>query len=254
MKFRSISKLLMLPFILALLNGCAKQQDKEPSKEELKAKTVALFNKEKHEEAAEALDSFINKYPDDPEIHKYKIALADLHFKQGNYPSAYTLYQHYAQYYPADKKAEYSQYYAVLSKFYQTLKPDCDQTATEETIQLCKNYLNRPVNQRYRKDVSDIQNTCEHKLINKEIYVYNFYLKQGKYDAANIRLNNIKKQYLAKKKSLEPQLLYLECKLAEKKKNSELIKKNIEQLITQHPESQYTRMAEAIIAKDKFIF
>lgn len=251
---RYFYKLLIFSLPLLLLNGCAKQQQDTQPKEDLKAKAVALVNKNKHEEAIETLENFINKNPDDNEIHKYKLALADLHFKQGNYPSAYTMYLHYSQYYPADKKAEYAQYHAILSKFYQTLKPDCDQTATEEAIQLCKNYLERIVNQRYRKDVGDIQNTCEHKLFNKEIYVYNFYLKQGNFEAAKTRLNNIKKQYATKKQALEPQLLYLECKLAEKKNDSNLIKKNIEQLINRFPESQYTRMAEAIISKDKFVF
>ena len=247
----------LLIAIALLLPGCGKQQEQDATKDDLKEKAIALYKKNKVEDASAALETLVAKYPDDPQIHTYKLALADMYFKQSNYPSSFTMYEHYSTYYPAEKKAEYAQYHSILSKFYQTLRADCDQTATEETIQLCKQYLDRLVHQKYRKDVADIQNTCEHKLINKEIYVYNFYLKQGQYEAAKIRLNNLKQQYLLKKKTIEPQLLYLECKLANQKNDAEsadLMKKNLEELTKRYPDSQYTHMAEAIVSPQKFIF
>lgn len=238
---------------MLLLTSCSKQSQrnktKVETKKELRNKSLALVQDKRYEEAAEHLERFVTKYPEDQNINSAKLLLADLYFKQDKYPLAYTMYKHFNNAYPADEKADFAAYRTILSKFYQTLKTDCDQTITSDTLQLCKTYLNNPMYRQYRKDVSDILNTCQHKTINKEIYVYNFYLKQKKYDAANVRLKHLKKNFLPKKKTLEPRLLYLECKLAKGKKDKVLLKKNVEKLIADYPHSQFTQMAEALVNK-----
>lgn len=223
--------------------------------EELKQTTEAFLEKKKLDDATIYLEQIIARYPERQDIHTYKMLLAETYFKLGKYASSCQLYDHYQNYYPSDSKAEYAQYQAILAQFYQTLKTDCDQTPTEETIKLCTRYLNQEAYQKYRKDILDIQNTCEHKLISKEIYVFNFYLKQGKYEAAQNRLNYLKNHYLVKKKLLEPQLLYLETKLAKKQKNDFLVNKNVETLSSQYPESQYAKMSYLLAnKKDEFEF
>ena len=245
-----------LGFIMLLfLANCAKNKSKEDmSFEELEKKSVAYLEKKRYDDASEYLEQIIAKFSDRADIHRFKMILADTYFKAGNYPSACQMYDHYNQYYPSDRNAEYSKYQSVLAQFYQTLKTDCDQTATEETIKRCCSYLETNGYQQYKRDVQDIQNTCEHKLINKEIYVYNFYLQQEKYDAAKNRLNYLKTHYLPKKKTLEPQLLYLECKLAQKQQDNKLIQKNVETLFSQYPESQFTRMTQSLFNKREFEF
>lgn len=242
---------------MLLFTSCSKQsrQSKKEleSKEELRGKSLALVKQKKYEEAAEYLERFVSKFPEDQNISSAKLLLADLYFRQEKYPSSYTMYQHFHNSYPADEKAEFAAYRSVLSKFYQTLKTDCDQTITTETSQLCKGYLNNLNYKKYTKDVSDIFNTCQHKAINKEVYVYNFYLKQKKYEAANVRLKHLKKNFLPKKKDLEPRLLYLECKLAKGNKDKLLLKKNIQKLVSEYPRSQFTHMAEALVSKQALI-
>ncbi|MFH1831368.1 MAG: outer membrane protein assembly factor BamD [bacterium] len=241
---------------IILFSSCAKKTKSKDdmSFEDLKKNALTLLEQKKYEKASEYIEKMVSRFPDHAETHKHKLILADTYFKMGHYPSAEKLYTHYATYYPSDQKAEYSQYRAIRSQFYQTLRLDCDQTATEDTINLCKTYRNIPTYAKYLKDVVDIQSTCEHKLINKEIYVYNFYLRKKKYDAAQNRLAYLRSNYVPKKKSLEPRILYLECKLAQKQKNKKILDEKLEQLATQHPESQYTRMAQSLISRSKFEF
>ena len=222
--------------------------------EELKEKTEAFLEKKRYDNATELLEQIIARYPDKQEIHTYKMLLADTYFKLGKYSSSAHLYDHYQNYYPSDNKAEYAKYQAVLSQFYQTLKTDCDQTPTQETIKICSSYLQNSHYQKYRKDVLDIQNTCEHKLISKEIYVFNFYLKNEQYDAAKNRLNYLRSHYLPKKNTLEPQILYLECKLAQKQRNEQTIQKNLEELFAKYPQSEYARMSQSLITKNNTVF
>jgi outer membrane assembly lipoprotein YfiO len=236
-----------------LVSSCAKEKKKEDlSFDELKKSAFACIQKNKNDEAADFLEQIVTQHQDHPDLSKYKMILAGLYFKLGRYPSAYELYENFNQFYPSDNKAEYAKYRAILAKFYQTLRTDCDQTATEETTKLCKEYIQNPIYNKYATDVKDILNTCEHKLVDKEVYVYNFYLNKGKITAARNRLKYIKDNF--QKQALEPRFLYLECKLAQKEKNISLVKKNIETLLNKYPESQFTNMAQALVSKPTFLF
>ncbi len=254
-----LKQIVLIPVVatLLLLASCAKKTTK--SKEEmgfddLKTNALVGLEQKKYDNATEYLEKIVAKFPEHHDAGKHKLTLADTYFKMGKYPSAEKLYSHFSAYYPSDNKAEYAQYKAIRSQFYQTLRTDCDQTATEYTIQHCKKYCENPTFIKYLKDVQDIQNTCEHKLINKEIYVYNFYLKQKKYDAAQNRINYLKDNYLVKKQSIEPRVLYLECKLAQKQKNAKTLENKLEQLISKYPTSHYARMAQSLATRGKFRF
>jgi outer membrane assembly lipoprotein YfiO len=260
--FRFTSSLLICGCLL--LSGCGKQKQskKNQNKKTKKSMDVAqlqnkannYIQKKDYESAIELLEKIIAQNQESDQIHNHKIALADAYFRAGKYQPACDLYGHFNMYYPSDSNAEYAKYKSVLSKFYQTLKTDCNQEPTQDTIKLCLEYCKNISYNKYRRDVCDIQNTCEHKLIDKEIYVYNFYLQQGEYKAAQNRLNNLKTKFLVSKTSLEPRLLYLECKLAQKSKNDKLAEENLKVLFSKHSNSQYTRMAQSLFVKKEFNF
>ena len=238
--------------------NCGKQEKEKNVEDmtfdEIKEKTLSSIEKKNNEIAIENLEKLIAIHPDNQNISKYKLMLANLYFDTGNLPSAYQMYEHFKEFYPSDSNVEFATYRAILSKFYQILKIDCDQTHTQATINLCENYLNHFPYQVYRNDIKDIQRTCEHKLIDKEVYVYNFYLKKGKFDAAQKRLQFLQDNYLAKNPTLEARLLFLECKLAEKQKKQDMLNAKLEKLFNKYPDSYFTKMAERLNTKNTFIF
>lgn len=241
--------------LVLALSSCAKQKKKdEMSIEELSQKTYACIEKKKNNDAIGYLEEIMARFPDHENIGKYKMLLAEMYFKDGRHASAQEFYEHYTQFYPADQQVEYAKYKSILSMFYQTLKTDCDQSETEVALKLCQNYLDNAAFKKYRKDVIDIQNTCENRLIDKEIYVFNFYLNQEKYDAARNRIKFLKDKYLASNAGLEARLLYLECKLAQKEKKPNQINDAIKTLKIKYPESQFTQMAQGLTRKTAFVF
>lgn len=257
---------IMVTVSFLLFSGCAKQKEAEDMNvDELKQHALTAMNNQRHDAAIEYLDKIIAKHPDHEDIGNFKLLLGDALFKTGDYPAANKLYEHFTQYYPSDAKAEYAKYRSILAQFYHTLRTDCDQSVTKDVITACNDYLAQARYQEYRKDVLDIQNTSEHKLINKEVYVYNFYLKQGDlsplpeerekcYRAARGRLANLQKMYGDKNESLKPRLLYLECKLAQRENKESVIHDSLEKLLNEHPQSQFTRMAQALATKKDFSF
>jgi len=248
------SKLIVLGLLLALAS-CAKEKTiSDLSFDELNGKAKEFMDKKKVDDAMAYLEEIITRFPDSANIGQYKLQLADLCFESGKYAAAQALYENFNEFYPADQQAEYSKYKSILSTFNQTLRTDCDQTDTDETVKLCQEYIQNDAYNKYRKDIVDIQTTCENKLINKEIYVFKFYVKHGNYDAARNRLKYLKDKYLGKNIAREPELLYLECKLASKEKDTKTLEKNLEKLMTKYPKSDFTDMAQALTARRVFIF
>lgn len=249
----TLSFLCMIMF-LAILGGCSKQKTRENmDAKELSENAVELSKKKKYENAIAFLEELVRRFPDHANLASHKILLAEMYFKNKQYAASQEVFEHYNQFYPSDKQAEYSKYKSLLSMHYQTLSHDCDQSATEETIRLCDEYLNNPIYKDYRKDALDIKRTCQNKLIDKEVYVFNFYTKHENYDAAHKRLAHLKEKYLNNNPSLEARLLYLECKLAQREKKKDRLKENLNILFKKYPESQFTQMAHAMTSPLPFI-
>ncbi len=243
----------ILGMSLLMCGGCSRHIPAMRKKEksvlaDLKQEVLQRRNAKDYEGAVASLQRIIREYPGHEGMNNVKLMLADVYMKLKQYPAAFMLYDNFVQNYPSDKQAEFARYQAILAKFYQTLSPDRDQMPTQETMTLCDSYLASQSNQLYRKDVDDIYRTCEQKLVDKELYVYNFYFTKGEYKAAEKRLEYIRANYLSKQReSIEPRLLFLECKLAHAQQNQETLSKVAESLYVAYPESPYTRMTQTFI-------
>lgn len=241
--------------LVVLLGGCGKEVKKpeEMGFAELKTQALASISKKKDEDAIVYLERLVAEYPENQDIFEYKFMLADLYLKVGRLDAAYKLYKNYTRLYPSEKRAEEAHYKSILSKFYQTLKisKDCDDSDTHTTLKQCKGYLSNTLFHQYRSDVRDIQYTCERRLVDKEVYVFNTYLRRKKFQSAKNRIDYLRKNFLEKIPSLEAQILYLESKLAYKQKDQGIVKEKIETLFEKYPESRFTKMAHSMVSSKR---
>src|SRR5277367_6450982 len=89
LSFSWVGLLFSLCLPLLMLSSCAKKKTKEDMNfVELTEKTTALLEKKRLDNAAEMLEEIIARFPDKPDIHSYKLLLADTYFKLGKYPSS----------------------------------------------------------------------------------------------------------------------------------------------------------------------
>ena len=263
---RTVSSMLMLGILL--MAGCGKKgkaKHKEPETfNEFKDRVELAFDGEHKREAKEYLEKMIEAYPEDQNIGYYRVSLADMNFNEGRaqydnnaLETAYGLYKKFYKLNPSDVRAEYASYRAILSKFYQTHRIDCDTSQLEKTRRLCAKHLVREEYKvkKYHQDVKDISYTCDRKLIDKEVYIFGSYVRSGKYKSAENRLQYIKDQFLEAHQDLMPRVMYLEAKLAMKKKETGRAEKHIAALETQFPESPFATMAQDLVSrKNLFIF
>lgn len=124
------------------------------------------------------------------------IELADTHFSQGEFTKAKEQYEEFERLYPGNMQVEYAKKQMVLCAQKNILSIDRDQSPTEETLRLAEEYLARDSFTASRDEVARIKKECETLLAQSECNITEFYIKQGNYKSAELRIKTIKDTYL----------------------------------------------------------
>jgi len=186
------------------------------------------------------------------ELGQLMLEYSDLLFELGFLDRAGLLYEQFTRLYPGNAKAEYANYKAILCAFYKMLDTDRDQTKTKETIALAQLFLNRnTIFKEYAGEVKNILKTCQETLLQSELNIVSFYQKRGSYNAAQVRLASIEKEFNNIIPSLKPRLLTIEYQLALDQHNPELAKEKQTQLAQQFPEYVAQQTTQLVAAQPK---
>jgi len=243
----------LFPFVIAVtfLAGCSKQRQQEErdlSYDVLSEKSQKFVEVGRKGDASRVLATLVERYPEHKDISDHRLALADLYYDRGVYELAEEQYRKYCEANPS--KGEAASYKAIRSLFNQTLTIDRDPTPINKTITRCKEHLAQAIYAQgpNAADVKDILYTCERKLIDREMYTFNFYLQHDKLTSAEHRMKDVEKK-AAGHKDLEPQVLFLKSKLALKKKDKEQAEQIAQQLVENFSTSEYAEMAQRLVHK-----
>jgi len=249
---------LHLAFLALFLIGASGCHDKTQSKQTPEGrKTLTkddLLQKRTHAKELEnkdlevfALEQLVIQHADDPLAKSWRLDLGKLYGELDNMQLSYRVYRDYAKLFPNDIHTEEATFQAINAQYKQTVKMrgECDTAEARKTMKLCQRYLNRPIYQTYQNDVKDILSTCESRILNKDSYIFETYLLQGKTTSAKTRLETMKEKYVGKIEGAEPQCLYLEYKLAKAEKKTDLAKNLFADLQTKYPTSTYSKMAQS---------
>ena len=99
----------------------------------------------------------------------------------------------------------------------------CDQTKTQETLQLAEqSFTNHPKSE-LRPEVTNLALQCRQKLLASDVNVFNFYLNGNNYKAAQKRLDAISKDYISTLPTAQPQYLELTIQLAQAQNDQEKV-------------------------------
>lgn len=190
--------------------------------EELKKNKDECLAKNDKKIALKYLEKMVPLCNDLEELSGIMIELANLFFDLEQFNKATTMYQEFAKLYPGSKNVEYALYKAIEANYKMISGPERDQTKTYEIIELANRFLVRPSFTHYKKEVTTILVKSRERLLENEIGITNFYLKQGKTKSAKKRLDGIRKDHLEHLPSpYEAPILQLEYQLAKKENNEE---------------------------------
>lgn len=255
-------------FMLSLLSllfvsGCLFQsKDSKPKKyfrdldykdlTESKKRLLAQGNKET---AIKHIEKMIPLCDNIKDLRALHLELSDLLFDTGNLKGAEQQYSQFVQQYPGDTNIEYASYKAILCNYWLTLDSQRDQTRTEATITLSKKFLKRSdIFHKYDNEVEKILVDCQNKSLESEINIFKFYLHMGDELSAKTRLANIGKEFLQEMPLAEPELLILECELAQTFNRQELLLAKQTELKTKYPDYQEQKLLLAENKNKKTLF
>ncbi|MEX0848750.1 MAG: outer membrane protein assembly factor BamD [Candidatus Dependentiae bacterium] len=167
---------------------------------------------------------------------------AELLMKTGQYAKAEKLFDDFIKLYPGNEYVEQAFVKAIECSWEQTANFDRDQTKTEDTLNLIKQFETRSAI--YAKEnierVSEFKRMCQQKLVDSNLYVAQHYIGRGIYRSAHKRLDDARSNDLVVRPNIEPKLLKLEIELAQAEQNKTIEQTKLNELIEKFPDHEIT--------------
>ncbi|MCB0347681.1 MAG: outer membrane protein assembly factor BamD [Bdellovibrionales bacterium] len=180
-----------------LLFGCSSMDQIDTSTPEGAFKMAEKYaDVERYEEAVTRFNEVRTKFPYSKYSVEAQLRIADIQYKREYFVEAATAYQIFREYYPKHPKIEYI-IYRIGSSYYQQLPTtvDRDLSAASEVLKTFNEYLDRFPSGEHAADAKEKKADTIDKLIEKELYIGNYYYKQKEYLSALGRYQGIYDKY-----------------------------------------------------------
>lgn len=246
-------KIIIVVFtLLSFIGGCASEPiKKQPGPEEYynkamdELKSGSIFGVD-YEQVREALNQIIDNYPYSTYAPLAQLRIADTYYKESRYLESAEAYNHFIKMYPNDKNIPYAVFMEGKSflnnqKTWLTgsIPYDIDPTgiynALDEFKYIIDNYPSSP----YAGEAKKYARQCEYALGMHNMYIADFYIDHGHYEAAINRLKEVYDKY--PQSGLADKALYKLAKIYKKINSPEEYRQTIELLKQAYPQSSYNK-------------
>jgi outer membrane protein assembly factor BamD len=240
--------------VCVVLLGCAgkkKTQSAAPKDPAvLYTQGMVLFNNGKYKEAIEIFTRLKDYFPSD-ELYapKADIRIADCYHLRKEYPEAITRYLEFKKQHPFHPDIPYVEYQLGLCHYRQVLSKDRDQKATVRALSAFQNVVANYPDTVFAEKAQEKIIFCSRRLAENELYIARFYLRKGKYAAAEKRASSALAKYPAS--GVDDQALYyLGFALHKQEKDAEALTP-LTQLVGEYPQSPFAKPGQRLLASLK---
>lgn len=202
---RVAKQVLGLAVVLSLLAGCAKIKDtfnigQEEAETYLPAEQLIMkgmdeFNIGKYFLAIEYFNEILDRYPFSPQAPLAELKAADSNYYLEHYAEALVLYKEFEERHPTNEAIPYVMYQKAMCSYKRIDTIDRDITGALDSIQSFRELLRAYPDSPYSDEARARIKAANEFLVNHEFYVVKFYLRTGKYNEAETRLNYILAMY-----------------------------------------------------------
>lgn len=237
-----------------VLFGCAGKKKTPPAAPKdpsvLYTLGTVLYNQGKHKDAIEIFTRLKDYFPSD-ELYapKADIRIADCYRLRKEYPEAITRYLEFKKQYPFHPDIPYVEYQLGLCYYRQVLSKDRDQKATVRALSAFQNVVTNYPDTVFAEKAQEKIIFCRRRLAENELYIARFYLRKGKYVAAQKRAYSALAKYPASGVDDEA-LYYLGFALHKQEKDSEALTP-LTQLVGEYPQSPFAKPGHKLLASLK---
>jgi outer membrane protein assembly factor BamD len=177
-----------------LLGGCAIikkffAEDEEKGASELMSEGAEAFEKGRYEQAKEAFQKLKDRYPYSKYAVTAELRMADSMYEKKDYDEAYDAYDEFERLHPKNQEIPYVIYQKGMCQFLQVKTIDREQAHTLKAKEEFERIIGRFPRDEYAQKARKNLRKCMISLADYELYVANFYYKNGRYRAALARYN-----------------------------------------------------------------
>jgi outer membrane protein assembly factor BamD len=169
---------------------------KVQSAEELYEQGLRQMRRGYYTKALESFNRVRNYHRDDPISVKAQLAIADLHFKKGDFEQAKFAYEEFAQLHPRHESLDYVTYRIGQSIYRRAPKfTGRDQTSTRSAVNVWTGFDARFPESPYVDDVNKLLERGRNRLAAKELFVAKFYAKRDAWGAVRGRTEYLVRRF-----------------------------------------------------------
>ena len=189
-------KLLFIFIFFNFLLSCASDEKKADTPEAAFKIAKDFEDSEHYQVAILRYTEVKNKFPYSSYATEAELAIADVHYKNEDYPEAQISYQNFRELHPKHPKVDYVIFRTGMSYFLQLPETiDRDITLANDAIYSFNEIIKKYPSSQYYTEAQDYRRKALTMLNEKELYIADFYYKQELYDSALLRFISSYKKY-----------------------------------------------------------
>ncbi len=160
-----------------------------------KQKVFDYYDDGKYNKSIELLAQILPRYRATDDAEQLNWINAQAYFRIRDYMMAGTYYQTFADTYPGSNNAEEASYLAALCDYYESPRPELDQTNTRKAIESFTIFMQRYPSSTRTDDCKARVLELQEKLVEKSYLSAKLYYDLKQYRAATVSLANSLKEY-----------------------------------------------------------
>lgn len=253
MKVKYLQLIGVILIVFLLMISCAGKKKRQSVPQDpavLYSGGMILFNSGKYKDAIEVFQRLKDYFPSD-ELYapKADIRIADCYFFRKEYPEAITRFMEFKKQRPFHPDIPYVEYQIGLCYYRQVLSKDRDQKATVKALTAFQNVVANYPDTIFAQKALEKIIFCRRRLAENELYIARFYLRKGKYTAAEKRASSALAKYPAS--GVDDQALYyLAIALHKQEKDPEAFTP-LTLLVGNYPQSEFAKPGGRLLASLK---
>jgi outer membrane protein assembly factor BamD len=195
----------------------------------------------KHEAAREQFQRLVQRHPESELAPVARFLVGETHYRAREFDKAALAFEQFVTLYPGHAIADLGQYRLARSFFDQMPTLERDQTITARALAEFQKLIRLYPESRYAPDAIVKIEACRLRLAQKELWVADFYVRQGKYESALPRYDAVLRDY--GRTQAAPQALYLKADALLRLGRTDEAAGLLKRLVDEFPASEWSRRA-----------
>lgn len=229
---------------LLLLPGCAWFRGRSgivPPAPRLYEEAERQLARERYAEAREALEQLVERHPESELVPLARLLIGESYYREREYGRAAREFEAFMTLYPGHPVADLAQYRLARSYYDQMPTLERDQAVTARALTEFEKLLRQYPESRYAPDAIVKMEACRLRLAQKELWVADYYRRQGKLEAALARYDVVLRDYA--RTAAVPQALYEKAEVLLRLGRPDEAAALLRRLLTEHPATEWARRA-----------